>query len=111
MIKNIPISEIVNLSGLVEYQAGQVVSCTLAQNSSVSLTLFAFAAGEGLSRHTATGDALVYVLDGEALITIDDKEMTVPAGGAVVMPANVPHAVAAPQNFKMLLAVIKPDKI
>ena len=110
MIKNIPISEVVNLSGLVEYQTGQVVSRTLAQNSSVSVTLFAFAAGEGLSTHTASGDALVHVLDGEALITIDTQEMTVPAGQAVVMPANIPHAVTAPTDFKMLLVIIKPDK-
>ncbi|MCB0165807.1 MAG: cupin domain-containing protein, partial [Anaerolineae bacterium] len=103
MIKNIPISEVVNLSGLVEYQTGQVVSRTLAQNSSVSVTLFAFAAGEGLSAHTASGDALVQVLDGEALITIDNQEMSVPAGQVVVMPANIPHAVAAPTDFKMLL--------
>lgn len=110
MIKNIPISEVVGLSTLVEYQAGQVVSRTLAQNSSVSVTLFAFAAGEGLSSHTASGDALVHVLDGEALITIDNQEMTVSAGQAIVMPANIPHAVAAATAFKMLLMIIKPDK-
>ncbi|MCB0210394.1 MAG: cupin domain-containing protein [Anaerolineae bacterium] len=110
MIKNIPISEAINLSALVEYQSGQVVSRTLAQNSGVSVTLFAFAAGEGLSTHTASGDALVHIVDGEALITIDNEEMRVAAGQAVVMPANIPHAVAAPTNFKMLLVIIKPDK-
>ena len=110
MLKNIPISEVVNLSELVDYQPGQVVSRTLAQNSGVSVTLFAFAAGEGLSTHTASGDALVHVLDGQALITIDKEEMTVSAGQAVVLPANVPHAVAASENFKMLLIIIKPEK-
>lgn len=110
MIKNIPLSEVVDLSTLVAYQTGQVVSRTLAQNSGVSVTLFAFAAGEGLSTHTASGDALVHIVDGEALITIDNEEMRVSAGQAVVMPANVPHAVAAPTDFKMLLVIIKPDK-
>ncbi|MCG8348704.1 MAG: cupin domain-containing protein [Chloroflexales bacterium] len=110
MFKNIPISEVVNLSDLVEYQPGQAVSRTVAQNSRVSVTLFAFTAGEGLSTHTASGDALVHVLDGQALITIDKEEMTIPAGQAVVLPANIPHAVAAPENFKMLLVIIKPEK-
>ncbi|MCB0195367.1 MAG: cupin domain-containing protein [Anaerolineae bacterium] len=110
VIKNIPLSEVVDLSTLVAYQTGQVVSRTLAQNSGVSVTLFAFAAGEGLSTHTASGDALVHIVDGEALITIDNEEMRVSAGQAVVMPANVPHAVAAPTDFKMLLVIIKPDK-
>jgi quercetin dioxygenase-like cupin family protein len=107
MIKNIPVAEVVELSKLTDYQPGQVVSRTLAQNQSMSITLFAFAAGEGLSRHTASGDALVYVLDGEALITIDEKETAVGAGQSIVMPANVPHAVDAPENFKMMLIVVK----
>lgn len=110
MFKNMPISEVVNLSELIEYRSSQVVSRTLAQNSSISVTLFAFAAGEGLSAHTASGDALAHVLDGEALITIDNQEMTVSAGQAVVMPANVPHAVAASTAFKLLLVIVKPDK-
>lgn len=110
MIKNMPVADVVELSGLIEYQVGQVVSRTLAQNNSVSVTLFAFAEGEGLNAHTARGDALVHVLDGEALITIDGQDMTVSMGQAVVLPANLPHAVAAPKDFKMLLVIINPDK-
>ena len=110
MIKNMPISEVVTLSTLVDYQPGQVVSRTLAQNKGTSLTLFAFAAGEGLSAHTASGDALAYILDGEALITIDEAEMMVKTGDVVVMPANVLHALEAQVAFKMLLVMISPEK-
>ena len=110
MMKNIPFSTPVTLADLVDYEEGRVVSRTLTQNRGVSLTLFAFDAGEGLSAHSAPGDALVYVLDGESLITIDGEGMTVEAGEAVVMPANVPHAVHAEQRFKMLLAVVKSPK-
>lgn len=107
MMKNIPFSAPVPLTGLVDYEEGRVVSRTLAQNSGVSLTLFAFDAGEGLSSHSSPGDALAYILDGESLITIDGEEMAVGANEAVVMPANIPHAVHAKQPFKMLLAVVK----
>lgn len=61
----------------------------------------------GLSTHTAPGDALLQVLDGEALVNIDGKEMTVGAGEVVVMPANIPHSVNAVERFKMLLTVVK----
>lgn len=107
MMKNIPFSTPLALAELVDYEDGRVVSRTLAQNSGVGLTLFAFDAGEGLSTHSSPGDALVYVLDGESLITIDGEEMTVGAGEAVVMPTNIPHAVQASQPFKMLLTVVK----
>ena len=106
-IKNIVFSEAQRLVDLVDYEEGRVVSRTFAQNPSLSITLFAFAKGEGVSTHTAPGDALLQVLDGEALVNIDAKEMTVGAGEVVVMPANIPHSVNAVERFKMLLTVIK----
>jgi quercetin dioxygenase-like cupin family protein len=106
-IKNITLSDVHNLAELVEYEEGRVVSRTFAQNSSLSLTLFAFDKGEGVSTHTAPGDAMLQVLDGEAAVDIDGKEMTVCAGQVVVMPANVPHSVTGVKRFKMLLTVVK----
>ena len=106
-IKNITFSDVHNLAELVEYEEGRVVSRTFAQNSSLSLTLFAFDKGEGVSTHTAPGDAMLQVLDGEAAVDIDGKEMTVSAGQVVVMPASVPHSVTAVKRFKMLLTVVK----
>jgi len=107
LIKNLTPAEVVRLADLVAYQPGQVVSQTLAQNDGGGLTLFAFPEGEGLSKHTSPADALVMVLDGEALIEIDDKPLTVAAGESIVMPANVPHALQAKQPFKMLLVLVK----
>jgi quercetin dioxygenase-like cupin family protein len=106
-IKNITFAEPQPLLDLVDYQEGRVISRTLAQNSVMSLTLFAFDAGEGLSTHSAGGDAFVHILDGEALITIDSKENLVRTGQVIVMPANVPHSVHATQRFKMLLGVCR----
>ena len=110
-IKNIPFSKPQRLADLVAYEEGRVVSRTFAQNPSLSLTLFAFDKGEGVSTHTAPGDAMVQVLDGEALVNIDGEAMTVGAGQVVVMPANVPHAVTAVKRFKMVLTVVKPVTI
>ena len=109
-IKNITLSDVHNLAELVEYEQGRVVSRTFAQNSSLSLTLFAFDIGEGVSTHTAPGDAMLQVLDGEAAVDINGQEMTVCAGQVVVMPANVPHSVTGVKRFKMLLTVVKIHK-
>lgn len=108
MLKNIEFEKALNMAGMVEYQEGQIVSRTLVQNKYVSITLFAFDKGEEISAHGSSGDALVYVLDGKALLTIGGREHTAAAGQTVVMPANVPHAVAAPERFKMLLVVVFP---
>ena len=112
IIKNIPFSEPHNLDELVAYETGRVVSRTFSQNSSLSLTLFSFDEGEGISTHTAPGDAMVQILDGEAVVNIGGKEMTVGKGQVVVMPADIPHSVTAVKRFKMLLTLVKrPENI
>lgn len=109
-IKNIPHEQTQDLAALVSVQPGQIVSRTLAQNPAVSLTLFAFDEGEEISTHSSEGDAMVQVLEGEGLFTVDGTEHTVSAGQVLVMPAGKPHAVYAPRSFKMLLTVVFPRK-
>jgi quercetin dioxygenase-like cupin family protein len=110
ILKNIESPKALDMADLVAYQPWQIVSRTLVQNKAVSVTLFAFDSGEEISSHESEGDALVYVLDGKALLTIDGAEQTAVAGQAVVMPAEVPHAAAAPERFKMLLVVVFPQE-
>ena len=74
----------------------------------VSVTLFAFAAGEEIGTHDSTGDAMVTVLEGVGQFTIDGVPYLVKPGEALVMPAKKPHSVYAPENFKWLLTVIFP---
>ncbi len=92
---------------LIEYSAGSIVSKTLFDKKTGSLTLFAFDAGQGLSEHTSPYDATVLILDGAAILTIGGKAVTANAGEMVIMPANVPHDVQAESRFKMLLIMIR----
>ena len=108
-IKNIEPEKVVNLGGLVRYMDGQVVSRTLAQNSAVSVTLFAFAKGEEIGTHDSEGDAMVTVLEGTGEFTVGGVKHQVKAGEALVMPAKIPHAVYAVEAFKLLLTVVFPQ--
>ena len=105
-MKNIEKSQVLVLKEQVEYQAGQVVSKTLAQNDHVSLTLFSFDKGEEISTHESGGDAMITVLDGTGRVTIDGVPHVVNSGESIVMPAGHPHAVYGQEQFKMLLTVI-----
>ncbi len=107
-IKNIEQDTVLSLAGQVEAQPGQIVSRTLAQNRAVSVTLFAFAQGEEISTHDSIGDAMVTVLEGTGRFTVGGKEHFCHAGEVLVMPATVPHAVYAPEPFKMMLTVVFP---
>lgn len=105
-LKNIEKGVILELKEQVSYQNGQIVSKTLVQNESVSLTLFAFEKGEEISTHAAGGDALVTVLEGIGKFTIDGKEFILQQGESIIMPKDIPHAVYGEQRFKMLLNVV-----
>ncbi len=92
---------------LVTYQDGAVISRTILQKKTGTVTLFAFDKDEELSEHTAPFDALLSVLDGQATISIHGKPHSVSAGETILLPANLPHAVHATRRFKMLLIMIK----
>ncbi len=96
-----------NLANLVAYQQGAIVSREILKKEKGSVTVFSFAQGQGLSEHTAPFDALVLILDGEAVISIAGKPHRVKAGEMLIMPAGKPHALSAEQPFKMLLVMIR----
>jgi quercetin dioxygenase-like cupin family protein len=93
----------VTLSDLIDYQEGSVVSRTIVDKETGTVTLFAFDKGQGLSEHTAPFDALVYNLDGEVKINISGKAVMLKKGEIVVMPANKPHSLKATDLFKCFL--------
>ena len=107
-IKNIEHEKVVSLTNEVLVQKGQIVSKTLAQNKYVSITAFAFSAGEEIGTHDSNGDAMVTVLEGEGQFTIDGVNHCCKAGETIVMPAKKPHSVYAKDDFKMLLTVVFP---
>jgi quercetin dioxygenase-like cupin family protein len=100
-------AQIKELESLVEYQENSVVSQTIIDKEVGTITLFAFDKGEGLSEHTTPYDALVYIIDGKAEITIDGNPYNVKKGETIIMPANEPHALKAIERYKMMLVMIK----
>ncbi len=93
------------LKNLVNYQEGQVVSKTLVQNASVSMTIFSFDKGEEISTHASGGDAMVTVLEGKGRFTVGGEVFILEEGETLVMPKDVPHAVYGEERFKMKLVV------
>lgn len=91
----------------VEYSVNGIVSKRIIDRSAGNVTLFAFDRGQKLSEHSAPFDALVQVTEGEAEIAIGGQPHRLQAGQCIIMPANVPHAVFAIENFKMVLTMIK----
>lgn len=100
-------SKALPMATLVEIQPGAVVSRTVISKPAGTVTLFAFDQGQGLSTHSAPYDAMVWILEGEAEITISAQTLKARSGDMVIMPANQPHALNAIAPFKMALVMIK----
>ena len=103
----LPEGKTLTLKDYITYAEGSVVSKTIVDKKTGTVTLFAFDSGQKLSEHTTPFDALVNVVDGEAELTIGGEKLRVSAGQIVLMPADVPHAVNAVKRFKMLLIMIR----
>ncbi|NHV60426.1 MAG: cupin domain-containing protein [Candidatus Verstraetearchaeota archaeon] len=100
-------SDRAKIKEVVDYHPGAVVSKTLLEKDTGSITVFAFDQGQGLSEHTAPYDALLHILDGEALATISGESHELAEGEYIILPANKPHSLRALSKFKMLLVMIK----
>ena len=105
-VKNV-FAQTLKLVDMIEYQEGSVVSRTIIDKETGTVTLFAFDKGQGLSEHTAPFDAMVYALDGAVEVIISGKSFPLNKEEMIIMPANKPHAIKAKKRFKMLLAMIK----
>ena len=100
-------SEIIELAEKIEYSSDGIISKRIIQKPTGNVTLFSFDKRQQLSEHTTPFDALILVLEGQAEIRIGGKPFDLSAGQAIIMPANIPHAVLAVEQFKMLLTMIK----
>ncbi len=95
------------LASAVQIQPEAVVSRTLVNEKSGTVTLFGFDQGQGLSEHTAPYDALAQILEGEMDITISGEPFRVKSGEMLLMPANRPHALKALAPTRMMLVMIR----
>ena len=101
------IPNVQNYSRMLQIQEGAVVSKTIINQKTGTITLFAFDKGEGLSEHAAPYDAFVEVIEGNLAITISGTLFSLEKGDTIIMPANEPHALKATSPVKMLLVMIK----
>jgi quercetin dioxygenase-like cupin family protein len=100
-------TKVEKITNLLQVQEGAVVSRTLINQKTGTVTLFAFDSGEGLSEHTAPYDAFVEVVEGELEITISKQPYQLKVGEMIIMPANQPHALVAKSPVKLLLVMIR----
>lgn len=96
------------LKDCIDYVEGGISNVDLVKNSTTKIVLMAFDQGEKLPPHTAPIDALIFALEGEAIMTVGEKEFVIKAGEQIIFPKDIKHNVAAVNSkFKMALILAK----
>ena len=95
--------EVCSLKDLVPYQEGRIVNLDLIDSPKLKFEVMSFAEGTGLSEHAAPGEALVFALDGEAVIGYEGRDYPIRAGENFRFAKNGRHSVRADGPFTMAL--------
>ncbi len=84
-----------------------IVSRVLQDDDTVKIVLYGFASGHQMKLHAAPVPAMLYFVEGEAILTLGEDTMTVGMGAFAHMPANLKHAIVANTPALMLLVIVK----
>ena len=103
MNKAVTAGEVFKLADLVPYQEGKIVNMDVVHNEKMKFVVMAFDEGTGLSEHAAPGEALIFALDGEAVIGYEGKDHVIKAGENFHFAKGGLHSVKADKRFKMAL--------
>ena len=91
------------LNSVSSYEEGKIVKTPVYNSDNTKMIVVAFAQGQEMKPHTSPMDAVLQILDGEAVIHLDGKDYTVKTGELIFLPANVPHGLKADKNFRVLI--------
>jgi quercetin dioxygenase-like cupin family protein len=96
-----------SLEAEVEIPANGILSRTLHNDDHLKVVIFGFAPGQELSAHTAPMAASLYLVRGEAQLTLGEDVREVAAGCFVHMPPKLQHGIVARTPVVMLLSMHK----
>jgi quercetin dioxygenase-like cupin family protein len=92
---------------IVEYVPNAVMSRTIIKKSTGNITAMSLSEGEELSDKSSPFDTFVQIIDGAAVLKMDNTSFNLALGTGMVIPAHALHRFDAKQQFKMITCIIK----
>ena len=107
IIKNLEMSKVINLKDQIEYIPNQHSMKFITKNDNLSLVLLSLDENITIPTHHTTGDALIFILEGEGIFNLNGTDFNLKAGETIVIPANMPHSVRGKTKLKFSLTIVK----
>jgi len=98
--------EVKNFKNDVDYQSDSTIIKMVSKKPNGNIVLFAFDRDQGLIEHSASSDALVYIIEGEIEFTVAGVSYLLKEGDTLALPAKIPHSLFAIKRTKMFLVII-----
>ena len=98
--------EVFKLKDLIQYEEGSISNLDIVRNDTMKFILMAFDEGTGLQPHRAPGNAIVFALEGQAVINCEGKDYNISAGENFRFEKDGLHSVTANGKFKMALLLV-----
>ena len=96
-----------DLGKIVSYRPRRIVSRCITAGPTGSVTVFAFDKGEETAAAISRFDKLVQILEGTALVQMNDRKVELKTGQVLIIPAHVLNKIFSKRPFKMLSTTIK----
>lgn len=98
--------EVMKLKDLISYEEGSISNLDVVSNPTMKFVLMAFDEGTGLQPHRAPGNAIIFALEGKAVIGYEGKDYEISEGENFRFDKEGLHSVTAKGKFKMGLLLV-----
>ena len=92
---------------IVHYVPNAVLSKTIVKKITGNITASAFDKGEEMGEKISPFDTYIQIIDGSAVVNINEKPFQLLLGEGIVIPAHASHSFSAEHQFKMISTIIK----
>lgn len=90
---------------VIEYPATGIKSKILLEDKNCRYILMSLSSGKVVAEHTNPRNATVNVIEGEGILTLEGKDISLKPGVFIFIPANAPHAVQSSTELAFLLTL------
>lgn len=96
-----------NIKDIIDYSEGGILSKEIKKSDKVDVTLFSMAKDTKISDHTSTKEGFVYVIEGNGVFTLEEKDIEMKPGTFIFIKENKVHSLKAKENTSFLLTLHK----
>lgn len=100
-------SKVFHMADIIDYGHNLIINKIIMRRETGHVTVVSFDSGQVLKSKVLPFDTLIYLIEGQAEILIEDRSNMLGAGEAIIIPAHSRNTIKSHIQFKMISIIIK----